>query len=357
MIEIGEFRPNWASAPGDTIADVLEEKCISVAVFSKLIGYSVNETKDLLAGRIPITLALARKLQSELGSSAEFWMSRDFRYRSAVARLNDAESRDWLTELPVGDMVRFKWMPPVSPSQELAACLRFFGVPDVAAWRQKYVSLQLSVAFRASASFESRAGALAAWLRQGEIEAQPIRCKAWNPELFSTVLVDARKLTRRKDPAHFLPDLRDICASAGVAVVIVRAPNGCRASGATYFLSEKKAVLQLSFRHLADDQFWFSFFHEAGHLLLHGRDGFFLEGISGSETLEEQEANGFAERTLVPPEWRPKMLALRADSREVISFAHKLGISPGIVVGQLQHHGRIKPSYLNGLKRRYTWGD
>jgi HTH-type transcriptional regulator/antitoxin HigA len=357
MIEMSEFRPNWASAPGDTIAEVLEEKRISIGVFSKSIGYSVDEAKDLLAGRVAITLALARKLQLELGSSAEFWMSRDFRFRSTVARLNDAESRDWLTELPVGDMVRFKWMPPVSPSQELAACLRFFDVPDVAAWTQKYAYLQRSVAFRTSASFESRAGAVAAWLRQGEIESQPIRCRAWNPDLFSAGLVDIRNLTRRKDPTHFLPDLRSVCASAGVAVVIVRAPNGCRASGATYFLSEEKAVLQLSFRHLADDQFWFSFFHEAGHLLLHGRDGFFLEGIGATTKPEEQEANDFAEGTLVPLELRPKMLALRADSREVISFARRLGVSPGIVVGQLQHHGRIKPSYLNGLKRRYMWGD
>ena len=357
MIEVSEFRPNWASAPGDTIADVLEEKRISVASFSKRIGFSVDEAKDLLAGKVAITLALARKLQLELGSSAEFWMSRDFGYRSTVARLNDAESRDWLTELPVGDMVRFKWMPPVSPSQELTACLRFFDVPDVAAWRQKYAALQRSVAFRASTSFESRAGAVAAWLRKGEIEAQPVRCKPWNPDAFSAGLVNVRKLTRQKNPAQFLTELCALCASAGVAVVIVRAPNGCRASGATYFLSDKKAVLQLSFRHLADDQFWFSFFHEAGHLLLHGRDGFFLEGISAAATLEEQQANDFAERTLIPPEWRPKLLALGKDSREIIKFALKLGISPGIVVGQLQHHRRIKPNHLNALKRRFTWGE
>jgi Zn-dependent peptidase ImmA (M78 family) len=113
--------------------------------------------------------------------------------------------------------------------------------------------------------------------------------------------------------------------------------------------------LQLSFRYLSDDQFWFSFFHEAGHLFLHGREGFFLEGMGTPATPQEQEANAFAERILVPPEWRDKMLALRTDSREVIRFARKLGIAPGIVVGQLQHYGRVKRSHLNGLKRRFTW--
>jgi plasmid maintenance system antidote protein VapI len=241
MTEISEFQPNWASAPGNTIADVLEERHISIAAFSKRIGRSLDETKDLLAGRLTITLALARKLQSEIGSSAEFWMSRDFHYRSTVARLSDAEGQDWLAELPVGDMVRFKWMQPVNPAKEVAACLRFFDVPDVASWRQKYAPVQRSVAFRTSTSFESRAGAVAAWLRQGEIEAHTLKCKPWNPKLFSAHLANVRKLTRQKDPARFLPDLREMCANAGVAVVIVRAPNGCRASGATHFLSEKKS--------------------------------------------------------------------------------------------------------------------
>jgi curved DNA-binding protein CbpA len=47
-------------------------------VFSKQIGCSVDEAKDFLAGRLPITPALARKLQSEFGSSLEFWMSQPF---------------------------------------------------------------------------------------------------------------------------------------------------------------------------------------------------------------------------------------------------------------------------------------
>jgi HTH-type transcriptional regulator / antitoxin HigA len=355
MTELHTFRPNWSSAPGDTIADVLEEKRLSLVLFSKHIGCSVDETKDLLAGRIAMTLSLARKLASELGSTVEFWMSRDFHYRESVARLHNAETKEWIAELPVGDMVRFGWIRPVEASREAAACLRFFDVPDIQAWHAKYASLQQNVAFRSSPSFESREGAIAAWLRQGEIEARSIRCKPWNPEAFASQLTLVRSVTRQKNPADFVQNLRDLCAPAGVAVVIVRAPNGCRASGATRFLSDRQALLQLSFRYLSDDQFWFSFFHEAGHLLLHGRNGFFLEGIGTPATPQEVEASAFAEQILVPPAWRDRMLALGSNSREVIRFARRLGISPGIVVGQLQHFDRVKRSHLNGLKRRFTW--
>lgn len=356
MTDTEMFRPNWASPPGDTIADILGEKKVSLAAFSKRIGCSIEDVQDLLAGRLVMSVSLARKLHAELGATVEFWMSRDFHYRESVARLSGAESKDWLAELPIGDMVRFGWMRPVAAAQEAAACLRFFDVPDIGAWRAKYGALQARVAFRSSPSFESRPGAVAAWLRQGEIEAQRIRCNTWNPTLFQTQLAEVRRLTRQKDPRNFVPNVRDLCAVAGVAVVIVRAPNGCRASGATHFLSDQQALLQLSFRYLVDDQFWFSFFHEAGHLLLHGSEGFFLEGMGTPATPQEEEANAFAERILIPPQWRDEMLSLPTSSHEVIRFARKIGVAPGIVVGQLQFRHRVKPSHLNGLKRRFTWG-
>jgi Zn-dependent peptidase ImmA (M78 family) len=72
-------------------------------------------------------------------------------------------------------------------------------------------------------------------------------------------------------------------------------------------------------------------------------------------TKQEKEANEFAAGALIPHEFRATLLSLPLDSIEVIKFARRVGISPGIVVGQLQHIGRFKPSQLNGLKRRYTW--
>lgn len=349
------FRPDWVSAPGDTIADVLGEQRLSADEFAHRMGLTAEQAKDLLQGRAAITLAVARRLGEILGGSVEFWMSRDFQYRQDAARLH-ATDDEWLRQLPVGDMIRFGWLEPVPhPSEEVTACLQFFGVLSISEWCQKYASLSEMVAFRTSPSFDSHPAAVATWLRQGEIEAEAIECSPWDPSGFEKTLLRIRALTRQKDPKHFVPELQELCAACGVAVVTVRAPSGCRASGATRFLSKDKALLMLSFRYLSDDQFWFSFFHEAGHLLLHGEKGFFLEGFDAGATAEEQEANDFAARTLVPTEFQRAMLSLPLDSREVIRFALRIGISPGIVVGQLQHHERIKHNQLNGLKRRFKW--
>ena len=214
--------------------------------------------------------------------------------------------------------------------------------------------MQAQTAFRTSPSFDANPAAVIAWLRQGEIESFRIRCGPWDCQKVQETIPSLRQLTRRKDPETFLPELTRYCASSGIAVVIVRAPRGCRVSGAVRFVEHDKALLQLSFRYLSDDQFWFTFFHELGHLLLHEPKEVILEEVDGSVTKEEEEANSFSANVLVPEQSRASMMKLRT-SREVIKFARRIGISPGIIVGQLQHLGKLRYNQLNKLKRRYSW--
>jgi HTH-type transcriptional regulator / antitoxin HigA len=351
------FSPDWASAPGDTIADILRERGVSIAEFAVQIERTPEQVEDLLQGRATITIAIARKLSEVLGGSVEFWMSRDFQYREDVARLQavHATDREWLRELPLSDMIRFGWLRPAPrPSDEVAACLRFFDMPSVSAWRAAYRNLGEMAAFRTSPSFDSSPASVAAWLRRGEIESEAIECGSWNPAGFEASLVRIRTLTRRKNLDRFLPELRRVCSESGVAVAVVRPPTGCRASGATRFLSKGRALLLLSLRYLSDDQFWFSFFHEAAHLLRHEKR-LFLEGVELASTREESEANEFAGNILVPPDSQREMLNLPTRAHDVIRFAVHVGVSPGIIVGQLQHYGRLDRDQLNGLKRRFTW--
>lgn len=351
----------WASAPGQTISDLLAGQGISHAAFAKAIGESIEFVARLLAGETHITADIAGRLQQALGVPAHFWIRREAQFRDAVHRRESANSLEskkaWLRSLPINDMVAFGWLPALSADTDDATrvCLEFFGEPDLASWNATHRDATSNVAFRTSMAFESHATAVAAWLRKGAIEAGQLSCDLWRADRFASALSEVRHLTREKDPAVFIPALQAICAGCGVAVVIVRAPSGCRASGATTFLSPEKAMLMLSFRYLSDDHFWFTFFHEAGHLLLHSGDETFLEGVSGNVEQIEQEANQFAARTLIPAEFEQALINLPLDGREVVRFATRIGISPGIVVGQLQHRERITRKQLNALKRRYTW--
>jgi Zn-dependent peptidase ImmA (M78 family) len=114
-------------------------------------------------------------------------------------------------------------------------------------------------------------------------------------------------------------------------------------------------MMVLSFRFRSADQFWFTFFHEAAHLLLHGPDSLFLEDGGETTSDEETEANEFAEAMLVPHEYTAEFLKLPLDRDSILRFARRVGVAPGLVVGQLQHKGRVPPDRLNWLKRRYAW--
>jgi plasmid maintenance system antidote protein VapI/Zn-dependent peptidase ImmA (M78 family) len=360
MSEYIGFNPDWISPPGDTMVDILAERQISTSDFARQMGQSPRHAQQLLQGQLEITPELAQQLEAVLGAPASFWATRESQYRNAVVRLEQESKRQsatqWLKELPLKDMLNFGWINKLAANME-EACLDFFGVTSIDEWKNTNQALLQAVAFRTSPSYKQQAGAVSAWLRKGELEANLIDTKPWDASRFTETLPDIRTLTRKADPQVFIPELRRLCAGCGVAVVTIRAPQGCRASGATRFLTPEKALLLLSFRHLSDDHFWFSFFHEAGHLLLHSKKSLFIEESKMTASKEEDEANEFAARALIPLQYETELLGLSADERGVMKFSRRIGIARGIVVGQLQHRRIIKRNQLNNLKTRYTWGD
>jgi plasmid maintenance system antidote protein VapI len=349
------FAPDWVSAPGETIADLLQERNLSPAEFASVVGLDVGHVNDLLRGRAPIAIDTANALQALFGTSVEFWLERESVYRVDLTRLclpSALVGADWLKTLPIHDMVRFGWISrKTTMAAQISECLRFFGVPNEAAWQAQFGTPAELAAFRTSMTSESSPGAVAAWLRQGALEGRSINCQPWDKRLFHALLPSLRKLTRSKDPQRFLPKLVSECATCGVAVVVVRAPKGCRASGATMFIDQEKALLLLSFR----DQFWFSFFHEAGHLVLHDKSRVFVETADMLCDDDEAEANRFSADMLIPARFKEGLMAVRPQYEDVIRFAQRIGVSAGVVVGQLQHLGIVRPSQLNQAKRRFKW--
>ncbi|WP_426954572.1 ImmA/IrrE family metallo-endopeptidase [Muricoccus radiodurans] len=343
------------------MAAILTARSLSREGFAEALGESLETVHRLLLGLQEVDDGLAARVSEYLGSSRGFWMAREAQYRSDVVRIRRretlAERETWLKQFPVREMAALGWIRNSrSPGEAAEECLRFFGVPDVAAWQVRYSGATAAAAFRMSGAARTDPGAVTAWLRWAELVAGLTPCAPWDREAFRDRLGAVRRMTWKKDPATFLPLLRDLCAEVGVAVVVARTPRGCPASGATRFVSPTKAMMVLSFRYRSDDQFWFTFFHEAGHLLLHGREELFLEGSGETGSDEEREANEFAETMLVPPRSRAEFLALHPGKDAIIRFARKAGVAPGLIVGQLQHKGRVPmDDRLNNLKRRYAW--
>jgi Zn-dependent peptidase ImmA (M78 family) len=242
-----------------------------------------------------------------------------------------------------------------NPIQQAEECFRFFGVIGLDDWKQQQTSLLSRVNFRTSFAFRSDPTATSAWLRWAEDKAEDIACETWSGEAFAAALPDIRALSRNHHPERFVPKLREICASVGVALVIAPTPRGCRASGATKLIRRRKAMIVLSFRYYSDDHFWFTFFHEAGHLIQHADQEFFLEEEDGELDEREEEANTFALNTLIPTPKQAAMISLPQRYEDYIHFAREIGIAPGIIAGQMQRLGCLPYDRLNKLKRRFEW--
>lgn len=360
MASTQTFTPDWYSSPGETINEFIDNHNISLSDFAQKMRLSISEVNSLLQGQMRISLAIAQRMAELFGTTTKFWINREMQYREDLLRFKKLYSSEdevnWLKEIPVRDLLKFGWIDKENFSvNKVAECLKFFSQPNVEAWRQSYNSLFSLAAYRTSYTFDSQIGAVASWLRQGEILAENIDCKKWNAAKFAKSLPQYKSLTTLKNPAEFIPKMVDIGRECGVAIVVLRAPNKCRVSGATRFISSDKALLLLSFRYLSDDHFWFSFFHEAGHLVLHGNRATYIESSEMGISQDEIEANEFAAKTIIPDELKNEFLTLKANDKEVIRFSRKANICPGIIVGQMQHLQLIRRNQLNHLKRRFKW--
>ena len=360
MIELRttEYRPNTVSAPGETLLDLLDERGLSQAELARRLDRPIKTVNEIVKGKAAIVPETALQLEQALGVPAEFWLTREARYREWIARREaDEELRQqvpWLRDLPLKEMRAFNWIASgTTRAETVRACLSFFGVASVEAWRATYE--RPLAAFRASSKVKKQPGAVAAWLRQGEREAAGINCEPFDADKFREALGAIRALTCEPDPGKFVPGLRDLCKECGVAVVFVPAPKGCPASGATKWLSAEKALILLSLPYKTNDQLWFTFFHEAAHILLHGKSLVFVEdfGAVGGDDEKEREANQFARDFLIPKGLSERLVDLRITHDAVRDFAKDAGIAPGIVVGRLQREKLAPWTHLNDLKVRF----
>ena len=358
---ISHYIPDYTVTPGEVLGYELELRNMSRTELAKRTGLSEKHIIAILKskGTIIITPETAIKLERALGMPAGYWLNLEAHYQETRARLAE-ESRlekdlGWLRRIPVNAMARMGWLQKHKDNkQQLDEVLRFFGIASMEQWGNIWSGL--AVAYRQHNKHEVFPEAISAWLRQGELEAANIVCQPYDKRAFRQALDDIRALTAEADPAYFVPALQQRCAQAGVAVVFVPCLPKTGVSGATRWGSPDKAIIQLSLRYKTNDHLWFTFLHEAGHILLHGKKELFIEGANGMDGEKEQQANTFAEQELIPRKACKTFAAQAPFSKAAIyQFAQEMGIAPGIVVGQLQHKGLLPRTHCNELKVAYKW--
>ncbi len=354
-----EWIPDVALPPGATIAELLEDRGITQTDFALMLGRTQKNVSQLINGRAPVTHGTAIELERVLGVPASFWNSAEAGYRDALAR-SDVQCRlneqsAWAKRFPLKQMREHDWIArETSPAQTSDELLRFFGVASPDGWSD-YWGAPRRLAARMSTAAPADLAALTAWLRAGEREVQQAPTAPFDEARFREVLQQLRTATRLS-PEEWQPLLVSLCADAGVAVVLVPELPRIRCYAVSWWLTPEKAAIQLCLRRRSDDQFWFSFFHEAAHLLKHGRRRAHIHDLDG-DPREEAEADAFARNLLIPvSRWQAFTGAGRPTKAHVEEFAESVGIAASIVVGRLQHEGLVPHNQMNGLKTWLEWG-
>ena len=352
-----QFIPDYAVPPGETLLETLQTVGMSQAELADRTGRPKKTVNEIIKGTAAITPETALQLERVLGVPASIWNNLERNYQETLARINEQKRLQkhvsWLEKFPMTMLIRNGWIKDSKDNiLQLKEVLNFFGVASPEQWSARWLDAQVS--FRKSAVFTSDPYAVAPWLRMGELIAQKTECRPYAATKFRNTLSEIRKFTTQPSEV-FQPEIIRLCAECGVAVVFVPELPKIRACGATWWLNPGKAVIQLSLRYKSDDQLWFSFFHEAGHIILHGKKEIFIEGDNMASD-KEKEADSFASDILIPPKKYKQFIQAGKWSKDAIrDFASELGIAPGIVVGRLQHAGTMPYSHCNDLKRRFEW--
>jgi HTH-type transcriptional regulator/antitoxin HigA len=358
------YQPAEVSPPGDTLRDLMDERSLSQAELSRRLGRPAQAVNEILAGKKEITEDTAIELERVLQVPAHFWLTREAQYREYLARVRAQQANKsavpWLQAFPLKAMQAAGILPPGRLTAGFVESLvepmlSFFGVASPEGWEAQYDQLQAQFR-RARPDAQTDVAAITAWLRMGEIQAQCREVPAFDAAKLESALPDMRALTVA-DAATIGRELTRLCAQAGVVLVFVPALQGAHVSGVARWL-HGRPLIQLSLLGKWNDTFWFSFFHEVGHVLKHqSRRAVYLDDASSGDhttSPDELEANRFASDVLMPPELVSELSQLVLTEASVKAWAIQVGLHPGIVVGQLQHRKSLPWAHpLTKLKARY----
>jgi addiction module HigA family antidote len=365
-----EWQPEWSASPGEILADELDARGISQSELARRMGRPIKTINEIVNAKAALTPETAMQLELALGVSAKLWVRLEADYRAHLARSKSvqdlATQRPWAKGFPLKDLKRYELInvdqSDVSGKNEqeagtlVASLLRFFGVSSVDAWTRAWANP--AGQYRHSPTFTSDPPALAAWLRWGEVVAEQFPTEPFDAAKLTAVLIEARRMTREEPLDDVLDEIRDKLANCGVILALTPGLDGIRVSGVARWLSPARALIQLSMRYRADDHLWFTFFHEAVHLL----DDVRSDRLDGEDdpvdTTDEIEArtNQRARDLLIEPDALAGFVKAGAlDEHSVRAFADHIGIAPGIVVGRLQYDGVLGPRQLNHVKRPVDW--
>jgi len=360
------FEPKAVPHPGKTVVEYLDFHGWSQRDLARRTGLTPKTISEICNGKAPITPPTSLALEKVFQRPAHLWLNLQRQFDEAEARRSElgksAHWKDWARKFPLKEMKQLSFSLP-SGQSDVDILLNFLGVSSPESWSSVWSATE--VAYRQTRRFTTSTEPVSAWVRETELVAAQLETAEFNEQLLRSSIDKLRRFTRERVDEVMGP-VQNLCAAAGVAVVWVPELRHTGISGCARWLTDKKALIGLTLRHKTDDQMWFTFFHELGHLLLHRKKRSFVLDNAAEDLSDrvvdpemqqyESEASRFADDTLIPPSALTDFMRKKTFTNDSIhDFADAISISPGLVVGRLQFEGLLAPHQGNALKQKLNW--
>ena len=313
-----EYNDTVAFHPGYYIKEIVEESGLTQEDFAKRLDTTPKNLSLLIRGEQSLSIDIAMKLSRMIGTSVNFWLNLQNAYDALIAEFKSQE--ELVEERKVFELFDYKYFR------------ENYGLPDLP--RKKD---DMAVSFRSSTGALEEASTVKAntMVQIATNKALAVDAPKFNKKKFEEAVQYALTLT--KNHREFYPLIRKAFEEAGVIFVILPNIAGSKINGATKKIGDN-IMLMVNDRRLYSDSFWFTLFHEIGHII-NGDYGISFEKETGEK---EIAADLFAEDRLIPREKYNEFVANKRFSlNDILHFADDINRDPGIILGRLQNDGLV----------------
>ena len=348
-----EYDDKIAFHPGYYIKEIVEESGLTQEDFAKRLDTTPKNLSLLIRGEQNLSIDIAMKLSRMTGTSVSYWLNLQNAYDALIAEFKSKE--ELAQERLIFSILDYKYfreyfnLPdlPRKIDEQIVQVRNFLNVATLTVFKK----LDMAVSFRSATGEMSEANIVKAntMVQIATNIALKTEAPKFNKPLFEEAVRYALTLT--KDHSTFYPLIKEAFCKVGVIFVILPNISGSKINGATKKVGNN-IMLLVNDRRLNSDTFWFTLFHEIGHIM-NGDYGISFDSESGEQ---EEIADKYAEDMLIPYDQYQQFIAEnRFDIQSIRRFAKRIDRDPGIVLGRLMNDGKV--SYddwsLNSLRHKY----
>ncbi len=341
--------------PGYYLKELVDESGLTQEDFAKRLGTTPKNLSVLIRGEQNLSIDVATKLSRMLGTTIAFWLNLQHAYDEKLAVIQSEKELE--KERVVFRLIEYKYfrdnfdLPdlPRKVDNQIKCVREFLSVSSLTVLKEQ----NLAVNFRSYAEnlSESNIVNANAMVQIGINQTIQAEIPKYNKGKLKKAASFA--LTQTKNHHGFLPVIKEAFAEAGVALVVLPNLKNSGVNGATKRVDGKVMLMVNDRRHDADT-FWFTLFHEIGHIL-NGDLGVSFNGEA------EDEADHYARTALIPQEQYETFIRQHQyfDESHIRGFAEEIDRDPGIVLGRLLKDQLVPENNMrlkNNLRQKFTVG-